>query len=172
MTNMNFAQPESSAESITRITGAIAAVVGVLTLWGLYSSDNPTNWLSNIGLSLTDNSFRSLSIFGAVAIIIGGCLFFRKGLYLIIVSGLVILALVGHNKWYTIGNSVNAHVIKPAAVGKPQTNQKYINTGAALTRQQKQWCDQDDNSNGILNRLESPIATQNCKTGYIHKAAQ
>lgn len=171
--NMNFAQPESTAESIARIAGAGAAVIGALTLWGLYESSNPSNWLANIGLSIGDGSFRTLSLFGAAAIAIGVALFLRKGLYLIVVGMLVTLAYVGHGKWYSVGSQTSNYVkpIAMASVGKPTTSHSpFISTGVKLTADQMAWCDQDDNQNSKPNKYESSLAKKNCETGVIHKA--
>ncbi len=68
---MNFAKPESTAESLARIGGAIGAGIGALTLWGLYSSTNPSNWLSNIGMSIGNNDFPTLSLLVAVGLVSG-----------------------------------------------------------------------------------------------------
>ncbi len=172
---MNFAQPESTAESITRIGGAIAAGIGALTLWGLYASDNPSNWLSNLGMSVGGNDFRTLSMVGAGALVVGGALFLRKGLYLIVVAMLAVLALVGHGKWYTIGNKTSAHV-QMASVGGhrqpvPGKQSPFVNTGIKLTTEQQTWCEQKDES-GKLNKWTSSLALKNCQTGFIHKARQ
>lgn len=180
---MNFAQPESTAESLTRIGGAVAAGIGALTLWGLYASDNPSNWLSNLGMSIGGNDFRTLSMFGAGALVIGGALFLRKGLYLIVVGMVVALALIGHGKWYTIGNKTSANVQMASMGGHRQPVQAkqspFINTGVKMTQAQLDWCDLDDDqdgkkeakdTDGKINRWDSSLAKKNCETGYIHKA--
>lgn len=172
---MNFAQPESTAESITRIGGAVAAGIGVLTLWGLYSSTNPSNWLSNIGMSVGDNSFRTLSMFGAGLIIVGGALFLRKGLYLVVAGMIATLAIVGHGKWYSVGNNVNAprQIAQASFVSQSEPQKpehvRFVNASIKLTTQQIQWCDQDKNGDGKPNRYDSVLAKQNCETGFIHK---
>lgn len=172
--NMNIAQPESAAESLCRLGGAGMAVIGALTLYGLYATDIPSNWLSNLGVSVSDNSFRTLSLTGFGALIIGIALFARKGLYLIVVGLIAALAIHGHGKWYTLGNNVTSVTTPatPAAHSKAAQSGGFIDTGVALTAQQKAWCDQDEDGDGQHNRYESTLATKNCNSGTIHRVAQ
>lgn len=167
---MNFAQPESSAESLIRMAGAGAAAVGALTLAGLYAGSVPTNWLANIGVSIGDNSFKTLTLFGASSVIIGGALFMRKGLYLIVAAMLATLAWAGYGKWYSIGGKTSTYV-KPVGIEQPTSNQSpFISTGVKLSADQQAWCNQDDNQNGTPNKYESGLAKQNCESGIVHKA--
>lgn len=84
------------------------------------------------------------------------------------------LAFVGHGKWYSIGNNVNApRQINAASFDQPKRQAlSFVNTGIELTAQQKAWCEQDADNNGRANKFDSALARQNCATGLIHKAQQ
>lgn len=188
------AKPESTAEGLVRLGAAAIVVIFGLTLWNLYAQDTPSNWLSNIGVSIGDNSFRTLSLVSGLGLIIGVCLYLRKALWLIIAGGLVTIAFVGHGKgWYSLNNQTSKHV-QMASVGgssgKPVSNgttttvtfkgkQVVVrNTKVKMNKNHLAWCKEDDNGNdkkepadsdGILNKDNSAVAMANCSTGYIHK---
>lgn len=192
---MNSANPESTAEGIVRLLAAGVVLVGALTLWGLYKNPEPSNWLANIGLSIGDNSFRTLSLFGAGALVIGVPLYLRKGLWLVIAIMLITAAVAGYKLgWYSLNNQTSAEVQQASMGGGSSADsdsayhyvtfkgQQYrmINTKVKMTDAHLKWCDLDDNQNGkrdkgdtdgILNRNNSPLAVANCTTRYINKKA-
>lgn len=183
-----YGNPESGAESLTRIAGAGLAIAGALTLYGLYGVSNPTNWLANLNIAVGDGSFRTLSAVGAGGVAVGGALYLRKGLWLITAGLLVTLAVAGHKMgWYTFGKGANPYVqVEQVQTQKaPSQNYQYYNkpqaqqsqvggislidTGIKLTPAQAADCANDEDNDGILNRDESPLWKQNCSTGTIWK---
>lgn len=189
------ANPESSAEGLVRLAGAGLAVVGILSLRGLYLLNEPSNWLSNIGVSIGDNDFRTLSGVAIVATAIGAGLYLRKGLWLIIAAGLIALAYFGHKyEWYSLNNKTTETVQHSSMSGSDNTGatssgntstvswkgKQYTlaDTKVKMTKAHLAWCWKDDNGNskkepqdsdGIQNKENSALAVANCSTGRIHK---
>jgi len=186
--SLEAAKPETTAEGLVRLGAAAMVVIFGLTLWNLYGQSTPTNWLSNIGVSVGDNSFRTLSMVAGIGLIIGICLYLRKGLWLIIAAGIVTIAIVGHDKgWFSLNNQTSA-AVQMSHMGTPTQKttivtfkgKQYtlINTGVKMTANHKAWCPLDDNQNGkveaadndgIPNRNNSALAIANCDHGFIHK---
>lgn len=167
--------PETGAESLTRIIGAGAAILGLGTLYGLYLADSPYNWLSNLGISISDNSWRSLGIFGIASSFVGIALYTRKGLWLVILAGLITLTWLGHKyRFYSIGQNTSTSVRSTSVRATPiqRTNsQEFISTGVHLTASQKAWCNKV-NGDGLINRVSSPLARKNCSTGIVYRKRQ
>ena len=189
--------PETAAEGLVRLAGAGLAVVGLLTMRGLYLLNEPSNWLSNLGVSIGDNSFRTLSGVAIIATLIGAGLYLRKGLWIIIFAGLIALAYFGHKYgWYSLNNQVTESVQQSSVsqtTGTGQVNNSngssttvtwkdkqytLTNTKVKMTSAHLGWCWEDDNGNkkkepadtdGVANKYNSPKAVANCSTGMIHK---
>lgn len=175
-----IAQPETAAESGIRIAGLALAIAGAVELYGLYGMSNPTHWLANLGISIGDGSFRTLSMAGIAAVAIGGGLYLRQGLYLILAGVMITLAIHGYGKWYTFGasNSVSQYVSTPTTNAATPTATA-TSTGAAMTAAQKAWCAKDDDEDGVTepsdsdgmpNWKNSQLAHKNCTTGIVHTA--
>ena len=191
---MSTANPESAAEGLVRLAGAGLAVVGILSLRGLYLLNEPSNWLSNLGVSVGDNDFRTLSGVAIVGTAIGAGLYLRKGLWIIIAAGLISLAYFGHKyEWYSLNNKTT-ETVQHSAMSKPGTTsatssgknttdtwrgKQYTltDTRVKMTKAHLAWCWKDDNGNdkkepqdsdGIQNNKNSALAVANCSTGYIH----
>jgi hypothetical protein len=162
-------RPESSAEAMTKIFGMVLFFACLVELYGLYLTPIPTHWLSNLGLSLADNSFRTLSAVGIIGAVIGGALWLQVGLQYIVLASVVALTTIGYKQqWFQVGHYANYPVVQAAVISAPKTPKtNFTNTGVALTAQQKQWCNQDDDQDGTLNRNETALAAQNCKTGQV-----
>ena len=176
-----IAQPETAAESGIRIAGLALAIAGATELYGLYGMNNPTHWLANLGISIGDGSFRTLSMAGIAAFAIGGGLYLRKGLYMILAGVMITLAIHGYGKWYTFGagSSVSRYVTAPTTTTSAAPSAEYKSTGVAMTDEQKSWCRADDDDDGITEETDtdglpnwknSKLAYQNCTTGTVHTA--
>lgn len=187
MSSMNIiAQPESAFEAGLRIFGAGLAILGAVELYGLYGISNPTHWLSNLSISISDNSFRALSMFGIVALIVGTALFMRKGVFMILGILVIVLLWQGHGKWYTIGHGkmVKSSVSAPAmgetfVAVDPVTPSpgEFHDTGAKLDASAMAWCEADGDGDGDPNKADTSdgentyslaLAAVNCKTGNVH----
>lgn len=196
--NTFSATPESAAEGVSRLIGAGLAVVSGLCIRSLYLLDEPSNWLANLGISFGDNSFRTLSAVAIIGLMIGLGLYFRKGLWLIILGGLIAIAYSGYkNGYYTLNNKTSASVQHASFGGghrqAPQQKQqagasytpitfkgkqyKLRNTKVKMNKNHLAWCWKDDNgdkkrtkhdTDGIKNADNSALAKANCSTGFIH----